>query len=111
MSVEAHDVAGIVGVTLILGAYLMLQIGRIEPRGAAYSAVNALGAGLVVVSLCYDFNLSALVVELFWIAISLYGLGRALLARRRPAEGSSVAFPPSGDRAGAGVVDRQGPDE
>jgi hypothetical protein len=76
-----HDLAGNLGVATILGAYLLLQMQRIDARGPAYSLLNALGAGLVTVSLLVDFNLSALVLEVAWLAISLYGLAVAL---RRP---------------------------
>jgi hypothetical protein len=75
------DFVGNVGVALILGSYLMLQLGRLDPKGLAYSAVNATGATLVTISLLYDFNLSAFVVEVFWGAISLLGVVRNLRAR------------------------------
>lgn len=38
--------------------------------------MNALGAALVIISLCFDFNLSAFVIEAFWVVISLVGIGR-----------------------------------
>ena len=79
---EAHDVIGVVGVALIVGSYLLLQIGQLEGRGAAYSALNAVGAALVLLSLSVDFNLSAFIIEMFWLAISLMGLA---LAWRRQA--------------------------
>jgi hypothetical protein len=34
-------------------------------------------------SLAFDFNLSAAVVEGFWLVLSLYGLFRSLRLRRR----------------------------
>ena len=39
-----------------------------------YSALNALGAALIIVSLLFDFNLSAFIIELFWVIISLFGI-------------------------------------
>ena len=77
-----HDLAGNIGVALILGAYLMVQLDRLDARSLAGTLTNALGAGLVVLSLTVDFNLSAFVVETAWCAISLYGAARALRGRR-----------------------------
>lgn len=64
------------GVALILLAYGLLQMGKISPQQFAFSACNALGAGLILVSLAFDFNLPAAVIESAWLAISLYGLAR-----------------------------------
>jgi hypothetical protein len=71
------DVLGLVGVALILLAYLLLQLRRIDPQGPVYSGANAAGAALVLLSLYYDFNLPAAVVEGAWLLISLFGLARA----------------------------------
>ena len=73
------DFIGNLGVALILLTYLLLQTGRLRSESIGYSVYNALGAGMVAYSLIYDFNLSAFIVEIFWIAISLYGLYRTVL--------------------------------
>ena len=73
---EWHDLLGNVGVVLVLGVYLLIQIDRLDARAKAYSILNALGAGLITVSLLYDFNLSAFIIEVCWLFISLYGLVR-----------------------------------
>lgn len=70
------DLAGVVGVALIVGTYLGLQTGRIETRDPRYSLLNGIGAALIIVSLCFDFNLSAFLVEAFWLVISVYGLAK-----------------------------------
>jgi hypothetical protein len=71
-----YDVVGGIGVAAIVVTYLLLQTGRLEGRSRSFSALNALGAALVLVSLLYRFNLSAFLVELFWLLISIYGLLR-----------------------------------
>ncbi len=76
------DFVGNVGVALIILAYLALQLGKLDGRSLAYSAMNAVGAALVLVSLWFDFNLSAFIIEAFWVAISLIGIVRSLRARR-----------------------------
>lgn len=82
MTITWFDVAGFVGVFLIIVAYLLLQLNRLPSSSPAYSLMNAIGALLIIVSLLFDFNLSAFVVETFWFFISLLGLGRSLAARR-----------------------------
>ena len=88
-----HDLVGNIGVALILGTYFMLQIGRIDSKSVAYSALNMLGAGSITISLLFDFNLSAFVVEAAWVAVSLLGLWRAM--RTRSPETSVKVMPPT----------------
>ena len=78
------DALGIVGVVSVLGAYLLLQLGRLRPEHPGFSLANAVGAALILVSLSQDFNLPATLIEVAWLLISLIGLGRTLSARRRP---------------------------
>lgn len=73
---EWHDLVGNLGVFLIVGSYFWMQIGRISGQSAVYSLLNAFGAAFILVSLWFDFNLSAVVVEVFWLAISLMGAAR-----------------------------------
>ena len=76
------DAVGNVGVLLVLGAYLGLQLGRLDIQGPAFSACNAVGAVLLLVSLTVNFNLSSVIIEIFWLAISLLGLWRYWRQRR-----------------------------
>ena len=75
---------GTAGVATIIATYGALQLGRLDGRGLAYSSLNAVGAACVLVSLTVDFNLSAVLIEVFWIAISLVGVVRGLRERLRP---------------------------
>ncbi len=69
-----HDFVGNVGVFLILLCYLLLQMGKMASDSLPYSLLNGAGAALILVSLAYDFNLSAFIIESAWVAISLYGI-------------------------------------
>ena len=62
--------------------YAMLQLGKISAERPAFSAFNALGAVFILVSLTYEFNLSAALMESVWLVVSLYGLWKALSGRR-----------------------------
>ena len=74
MTYTWYDFLGNIGVILILLSYLLLQINKIKSQSMYYSLMNAIGAFLILVSLYYNFNLSAFIMEFFWLLISLYGL-------------------------------------
>ncbi len=78
MSYSWHDFVGNLGVFLILLSYFLLQLDKIDPKSLGYSVLNAVGAVLICFSLYFDFNLSSFVIEIFWLAISLFGIYRAL---------------------------------
>jgi hypothetical protein len=71
-----HDLLGIIGVVLILATYMLLQLEKLSATSFLYSATNGLGASLILVSLIYEFNLSAFIIEAFWLLISIYGIVR-----------------------------------
>ena len=70
------DFLGIVGVGIIVVTYLFLQLGKLRSDALAYSLMNAIGASFIVVTLLINFNLSALLMEVFWVLISLLGVYR-----------------------------------
>jgi len=69
-----YDWLGSLGVLIIVAAYLWLQIGRIAGQNVVFSGANLLGSILILVSLYFNFNFSAALIEIFWIVISLFGL-------------------------------------
>lgn len=62
-------------------AYLLLQLDRLSSSAVSYLLLNAGGALLVILSLIFHFNLSAFLMEVFWLLISLYGLAKPLFSR------------------------------
>jgi hypothetical protein len=70
------DFLGNIGVVLIIIDYLLLQLNRISSNSLSYSLLNALGASLIIISLVFNFNLSAFIMEAIWVVISLFGLVR-----------------------------------
>ena len=70
------DGIGLIGVVLIMGAYLMLQLEKLRSTALSYSVLNAIGASMIVASLFVNFNLSAMLMEVFWVLISFIGIGR-----------------------------------
>lgn len=76
MSYGLVDLIGNIGVVVLMIAYLMLQLNKLRSDGLAYSLLNAIGASLIVISLFVNFNLSAFIMEVFWVLISLVGIYR-----------------------------------
>jgi hypothetical protein len=78
------DLTGFMGVLMIVLAYLLLQLDKLPSSSLSYSLLNAAGALLIIVSLIFQFNLSAFIVEVFWFLISLFGLTKSLVSRKNP---------------------------
>lgn len=72
------DIIGILGVIFILIAYTLFQFERIDPKGFWYSFLNLIGASLILYSLLFSWNLASVIIEIFWILISIYGIWKYL---------------------------------
>ena len=80
MDYQWYDLLGNVGVAMILASYLLLQLGKLQPQELRYSILNASGAALILCSLTFDFNMSAFLIEFFWLLISLIGIAVGIKA-------------------------------
>jgi hypothetical protein len=76
------DAAGLVGVVLMLTAYIGAQTGRLDPTRAPSLLMNLAGPALVIFSLLFTFNLPAFITEAAWAAAALFGLVRLALKRK-----------------------------
>lgn len=86
-----YDFVGNVGVFLLLAAYLLLQLNKINSNQISYSLMNALGALMILVSLVYEFNLSAFAIEFFWLLISLVGIADYYRRKNRGNKTETIA--------------------
>ncbi|GAB0488989.1 hypothetical protein MMPV_000204 [Pyropia vietnamensis] len=99
----ALQVLGTLGVALLLAAYAALQAGRLGVGSLRYHAANAAGSALILGSLFGAFNLPSAVIESVWLALSLWGGGRLLVARRKAAaQAAAVAAAADGGEGGDG---------
>ena len=76
--IESANLVGMIGVVLILIAYLLLQLRKLQADGICYSIINVVGSVLILYSLYFYRNLSSIVIEVAWLIISFYGLSRGL---------------------------------
>jgi hypothetical protein len=83
MNFDLFDLGGFIGVLLIVIAYLLLQLDKLPSSSVSFSLLNAAGSLLIMLSLIFKFNASAFLIEVFWFLISLIGLSKWLIARKR----------------------------
>ena len=74
MPVWLSDSIGVAGTLLVVGAYYLLQLGKVQATGLGYNLMNLAGAILLLISLSFTFNLASFIIEVFWIGASLIGL-------------------------------------
>lgn len=76
------DIIGLIGVSLVLMAFGLLNMNKVTSHHLAYQFLNLIGSVLLLFSLCFHFNLASIVIEIAWMIISIIGIYRALSARR-----------------------------
>ena len=74
MNLQWFDWVGILGTLMTLGAFFLLQAGKIHGNRLAYQLLNLVGAACVLVSLLGKFNISVFLLEATWVVISIYGI-------------------------------------
>ncbi len=76
VDLDLFNTIGIVGVSLYIANYTALQTGFVRGQGYVYPTVCLIAASCVLASLMQDFNLSAAVIQVTFIAISIIGIAR-----------------------------------
>lgn len=77
------DLLGFAGVFLVLLAYSLQQMRRIDGNGLLYPFINLVGALLILVSLTYKPNLPAIMMEAAWAVVSVIGIFFAIKAKQK----------------------------
>jgi len=78
-----HDAVGLTGVSIIVTAYFLLQIQKIDINDIKFSISNITGSVLILYSLSHDWNLPSVIIESFWIIISLIGVYRYKKSKKK----------------------------
>lgn len=74
MIAAVYNTVGIIGDVFIIGAYFLLQLGKINAKQLPYLLLNLFGASFIIFSLIFEWNLAAFVIETAWVLISIYGV-------------------------------------
>lgn len=85
IEMSLFQITGLIGVAFYLGSYAALQFEILISSGVAYSVCNFLASSCVLISLFESFNLSSAIIQISWIAISIFGIMR-LLSKQRETE-------------------------
>jgi len=70
-----------VGAMLILVAYAGHQMGWMNPRGAAYNLLNAVGSCILAYIAFHPFQIGFVILEVTWTVISVYAWMRPWMQR------------------------------
>jgi hypothetical protein len=86
MSLQWFDFVGMAGIVFVLVAYFLLQAGKLHGASIGYQLANLFGAIFILVSIFgspapITDVLTPFLMQLAWIAISVYGLWRGLRDR------------------------------
>lgn len=80
---KSSDIVGVIGVILVLIAFFLLSTNKMSSQSLSYQLYNLTGASLILFSLMFHFNLSSVFIEVSWITISLIGIFRIRLAKKK----------------------------
>ncbi|MDP4708589.1 MAG: hypothetical protein NWS20_01085 [Rickettsiaceae bacterium] len=86
MNLDMHflsDIIGVIGVTLVVLSFFLLQAEKITPNSSFYLYSNFAGAIMLLFSLYYHWNLASVIIEIMWLFISIYGIVRVKLLKKR----------------------------
>lgn len=76
MALDLFTLSGMAGAAVLVVAYFASQRDWLRADDWRFPLANLVGSLLILVSLYTAWNLPSVVIELFWAAISLYGLRR-----------------------------------
>lgn len=81
-SLTIADAVGSFGALIVVAAYFETQMRMMNSDDLAFPVLNLFGSVLIVYSLIQNFNLASMLIESFWILISLLGIVQFFRLRR-----------------------------
>ncbi len=76
------DAVGSFGAIVVVAAYFATQMRMMNSDDLAFPVLNLAGSVLIVYSLLENFNLASMLIESFWILISMIGIVQFFRLRR-----------------------------
>lgn len=77
------DIVGIIGVFFVIISFFLLQTEKLTSTSPLYLYSNFWGALLLLFSLYYHWNLASIIIEILWLAISIYGIIRVKFLKKQ----------------------------
>jgi len=81
MPIAPYDIVGFIGTLVLIAAYFANQQRWLPSDDWRFPFANLVGAVLILFSLFFEWNYPSVVIEFFWIAISLWGISKSLARR------------------------------
>ncbi|WP_170565231.1 CBU_0592 family membrane protein [Ruegeria atlantica] len=81
-SLTLADAVGSFGAMVVVAAYFATQMRMMNSDDLAFPILNLAGSALIVYSLLQNFNLASMLIECFWIVISIIGIIQFIKLRR-----------------------------
>ena len=82
MSLDFADIIGIIGSLIFIATFAYANVAKALDK-LLFNALKLIGAGFLLTSLWFHFNLAAFLLEAAWALIALWGLVVAWRARRK----------------------------
>ncbi|CAN5387906.1 hypothetical protein BH10PSE13_BH10PSE13_05960 [soil metagenome] len=76
------EVIGWIGAILVLGAYILVSVGRLSGTSAAFQWMNAVGAAFFVVNTWWHGAIPSMSLNIVWSLIGFWALWRMRRSRR-----------------------------
>jgi hypothetical protein len=76
------ETIGWLAAALILASYVLLSLGKLEPRGAVYQWMNVIGAAGFVLNSGYNGAMPSAGLNVIWAAMGLFTLWSVWRAKR-----------------------------
>ena len=90
LSPFAADLIGFAGSFFIVAAFAYSNL-TTQMNALWFNVSNLVGAALLTVSLTVNYNLPTMVLEVVWMAIAIFGIIKALRARKSETKNPGVA--------------------
>jgi hypothetical protein len=76
------EVIGWFGAVLVLGAYILVSMGRLSGESATFQWMNAVGAAAFVLNTAWHGAIPSMVLNVIWSLIGFFALYRIWRRRR-----------------------------
>lgn len=70
------EAAGWAGAALILGAYVLLSLGRMQGNSPLYQWLNVIGAAGFILNSGYHGAIPSVAINILWVGIGVFALWR-----------------------------------